>query len=152
MSYQWGKVNTFWVVILVLPVVTGALFIGLALLGLLARLFGRWRKFPALGSEIMIRHLPVVIAVLSTACFSSIACAQGQMKVSMLDETDMIPTAVLSDMQVGTVDKVNSQRLLPVIHGPTYYPSRQSAPLNSDGKLIRAPNDGFYLHKSGATK
>jgi len=100
----------------------------------------------------MIRHLPVVVAVLSTACLSSIACAQGQTELSMLDEAGMTQTAVLSDMQVGTADKVSSQPSFPFMHSPTYYPSRQSAPLDSDGRLIRLRNDGFYLHKSGATK
>lgn len=41
MRFQSGTVRTVWVVILVLPVVTGALFVALGLLGLIARIFGR---------------------------------------------------------------------------------------------------------------
>jgi cell wall-associated NlpC family hydrolase len=44
MRFQSGTIKTLWVVILVLPIVTGALFAGLALLGLVVRLFGRGKK------------------------------------------------------------------------------------------------------------
>ncbi|WP_274381866.1 hypothetical protein [Paraburkholderia hospita] len=40
MRVQSGTVRTVWVVILVLPVVTGALFVASGALGLVARMFG----------------------------------------------------------------------------------------------------------------